>query len=213
MRPQLLIWDWNGTILDDAFLTYEIANRMLLERGLPALADEDAYRAVFGFPIEAYYRKMGYTFETEPYETVADEFVALYEAGFPRCPLQAGVTDVIDRLTARGYPQALLSATRLDQLLAQVASHGLTDRFTRILGLTDHFAVSKAALARAFIEELGLPPEAVLFIGDTDHDYEVSSAIGCPCVLIARGHQLRDRLAALGVPVLESVAELPDLLD
>ncbi len=213
MKPQLLIWDWNGTILNDTFLTYEIANRMLAERGLPLLTDEEAYRRVFGFPIREYYRKMGYTFEAEPYETVADEFVLLYEAGFPRCSLHRGVTDVIDRLAARGYPQALLSATRRDQLLSQVAHHGITDKFTRILGLTDHFAHSKAALARAFIEELGLPPEAALFIGDTDHDYEVASAIGCPCVLLDAGHQSRDRLTALGVPVLGHVTELPGFLD
>lgn len=213
MRPQFVIWDWNGTILNDTFLTYEIANRMLFERGIPTLADEEAYRSVFGFPIKEYYRRMGYTFDSEPYETVADEFVELYEAGFPRCKLQEGAVDVIDTLTARGYPQALLSATRLDQLSAQVACHGLTDKFTRILGLTDHFAVSKAALAKSFTEELRLPPENVLFVGDTDHDHEVASAVGCPCVLIDRGHQSHARLAALGVPVLGCVTELADLLE
>lgn len=208
MRPQLLIWDWNGTILDDTFLTYEIANRMLRERGLPALDGQDAYRDVFGFPIREYYLRMGYTFEKEPYETVADEFVALYADGFPRCPLHRDVVRVIDTLAARGYPQALLSATRRDQLLEQVERHGIADRFVRILGLTNHFAHSKAELARAFIAEMRIPPEHALFIGDTDHDHAVASAIGCACVLIDGGHQSHARLAACGVPVLGCVTEL-----
>lgn len=213
MHPKLLIWDWNGTILDDTFLTYEIANRMLAERGLPVLPGEDAYRAVFGFPIKEYYRRMGYTFEQESYERVADEFVDLYEQGFSRCKLRDGALSVIDTLARRGYRQTLLSATRLDQLTAQVSHFHITDRFDRVLGLDDHFAHSKADLARAFIEEQGLPPQDALFIGDTDHDHEVSSAIGCPCVLLMGGHQSRARLEACRVPVLDSVRALLACLD
>ncbi len=213
MRPKLLIWDWNGTILNDTFLTYEIANRMLAERGLPVLPDEDAYRAVFGFPIKEYYRRMGYTFEQESYELVADRFVELYEQGFSRCTLRDDVLEVIDALARRGYRQALLSATRLDQLKAQVSHFGILDRFDRVLGLGNHFAHSKADLARDFIRAERLPPHDALFIGDTDHDHEVSSAIGCPCVLLVGGHQSRDRLEACRVPVLDGVRSLLTCLD
>ena len=59
MKPELIIWDWNGTILDDACVCKTIANIMLKERGIPTLPDMDAYRAVFGFPIKAYYEKFG----------------------------------------------------------------------------------------------------------------------------------------------------------
>ena len=108
----------------------------------------------------------------------------------------------------------LLSATRLDQLLQQVTAFGdVGDRFERKLGLTDHYAFSKAALARDFIESEGIPRERALFIGDTDHDFEVSSAIGCPCVLLEGGHQSRARLLKMGVPVLRDLQELGDYLD
>ena len=108
----------------------------------------------------------------------------------------------------------LLSATRLDQLLVQVAAFGdVGDRFEKKLGLTDHYAFSKAALAKDFIESQGIPRERALFIGDTDHDYEVSSAIGCPCVLLEGGHQSRERLLKMGVPVLPDLNALGDYLD
>ena len=211
MKPELLIWDWNGTILDDAGVCRQIADIMLGERGIPTLPDMDAYRAVFGFPIKSYYEKMGYRFgpEDEPYEHVADEFIVLYDRLYRTAALRPGIVDFLDRRKGEGYRQVLLSATRRDQLLEQVAAFGdVGDRFEQKLGLTDHYAFSKAALAKAFIEGQGIPRERTLFIGDTDHDFEVSSAIGCPCVLLEGGHQSRERLLKMGVPVLRDLNEL-----
>lgn len=216
MKPELLIWDWNGTILDDAGVCRQIADIMLGERGIPALPDMDAYRAVFGFPIKSYYEKMGYRFgpEDEPYEHVADEFIVLYDRLYRTAALRPGIVDFLDRRKGEGYRQVLLSATRRDQLLEQVAAFGdVGDRFEQKLGLTDHYAFSKAALAKAFIEGQGIPRERTLFIGDTDHDFEVSSAIGCPCVLLEGGHQSRERLLKMGVPVLRDLSALESYLN
>lgn len=216
MQPELLIWDWNGTILDDAEVCKIIANTMLEERGIRTLPDMDAYRAVFGFPIKAYYEKMGYRFgpEDEPYESVADEFIVWYDRLYRTSVLRPGIVAFLDTMRGEGYRQVLLSATRYDQLVEQVAAFGsVGDRFEQKLGLTDHYAFSKAALARAFIEREGIPRERALFIGDTDHDFEVSSAIGCPCVLLEGGHQSRERLLKTGVPVLRDLKELGNYLD
>ena len=211
MKPELLIWDWNGTILDDAGVCRQIADIMLGERGIPTLPDMDAYRAVFGFPIKSYYEKMGYRFGPgdEPYESVADEFVLWYDKLYRTATLRPRIVDFLDRRKGEGYRQVLLSATRCDQLVEQVAAFGdVGDRFEQKLGLTDHYAFSKAALAKAFIESEGIPRARALFIGDTDHDFEVSSAIGCPCVLLEGGHQSRARLLKMGVPVLRDLNEL-----
>ena len=216
MKPELLIWDWNGTIFDDAEVCKTIANTMLEERGIRTLPDMNAYRAVFGFPIKAYYEKMGYRFgpEDEPYESVADEFIVWYDRLYRTSVLRPGIVAFLDTMKGEGYRQVLLSATRYDQLVEQVAAFGsVGDRFEQKLGLTDHYAFSKAALARAFIEREGIPRERALFIGDTDHDFEVSSAIGCPCVLLEGGHQSRERLLKTGVPVLRDLSELGNYLE
>ena len=216
MKPELLIWDWNGTILDDALVCKTIANTMLSERGISTLPDMDAYRAVFGFPIKAYYEQMGYRFgpDDEPYESVADEFIVWYDKLYRTSVLRPGIVEFLDKLHGEGYRQVLLSATRYDQLIEQVAAFGdVGDRFEQKLGMTDHYAFSKAALAKAFIEGEGIPRERTLFIGDTDHDFEVSSAIGCPCVLLEGGHQSRQRLLKMGVPVLRDLDELETYLN
>ena len=210
MKPELIIWDWNGTVLDDVEPSRLIANRMLKERGLRPFRDLTEYRAVFGFPIKEYYAKCGYTYETESYEQVADEFVILYREAFKTCPLRSGVPEAIAALQNKGLRQVLLSATKQSQLLDQVACFPeLKPFFSDILGIRDHYAFSKAQLAADFIALCGLRPEQTVFIGDTDHDYEVSSAVGAPCVLMTGGHQSRERLESTGaVAVLDSFGEL-----
>ena len=75
MKPSLLIWDWNGTILMDVQECFDIANHMLAERGIPCIKDMNTYREVFGFPIKAYYENLGYRFDKESYETEGDSYI------------------------------------------------------------------------------------------------------------------------------------------
>lgn len=76
-----IIWDWNGTLLDDVARCMAVINAMLEKRGLPALASVDAYRSVFGFPVRDYYRRVGFDFGKEAFETLAAEYIELYYGG------------------------------------------------------------------------------------------------------------------------------------
>lgn len=206
-----LIWDFNGTLLDDVQLGIDCVNPMLAARGLPTIPDVNAYREVFGFPIKEYYRRLGFDFDREDYETtLAPEWVAHYLAGEPTCPLMPGAYEVLQALSARGIPQLLLSATKLDQLTAQVARVGLSDAFEEILGLDNIHAQSKTHLA---IKWQAAHPGAVpLFVGDTEHDASVAKAIGANCLLYASGHQSRTRLEACGFPVIDRLEEITKYL-
>ena len=50
MKPHHVIWDWNGTLVDDAWLCVEIINELLARRGLAPITP-CKYSAVFGFPL------------------------------------------------------------------------------------------------------------------------------------------------------------------
>ena len=73
-----VIWDWNGTLLDDAWLCREIMNGQLRKRGLPTLRAE-RYEAIFDFPVEGYYRKVGFDWKKESFEEAGTEFIVEYE--------------------------------------------------------------------------------------------------------------------------------------
>ena len=76
-----IIWDWNGTLLDDAEVCREAINKMLKVRNLPELS-LSTYRNVFTFPVIEYYKEVGFDFSKEDWEPVAMEFINLYRFFF-----------------------------------------------------------------------------------------------------------------------------------
>ena len=69
--------------------------------------------------------------------------------------------------------------------------------------------VYKNRLIKDYIQSRGINVKDVLFIGDTDHDFAAASSVGCRCVLIAGGHQAKRVLEKCGVPVLDSIMDIP----
>lgn len=196
-----LIWDFNGTILEDMALGIRCTNEMLGKRGLPPIPSIEAYREIFGFPIEDYYRRLGFDFQKEDYETcLAPEWVSLYLAGEDTCPLIPGVLETIRRVRELGIPQILLSATHREMLNIQLKHLGLEGEFEEVIGLDNIHARSKREQAMAWRQR---HPEAhPLFLGDTEHDAQVAEAVGGDCVLFVGGHQSHQRLKTLGRPLI-----------
>lgn len=203
MQPKLLIWDWNGTIIDDADLCLALENELLRERGMTEIT-KAWYLSHFSFPIRAYYEMMGYTFETESFETISEIFMERYRARFVYCPLRKGVTDVLNAIEKRGVKQTLLSLTQQDDLVEQATRFGVTPYFSEILGQDDILGHSKVQRAKDYIVKCGIDPSDALFVGDTDHDVEVANAVGCRCAILEGGHQDRSVLLGCGVPVFAS---------
>ena len=202
-----VIWDFNGTVLDDVMHGVRCVNIMLEKRGLPTIPDVDAYRHVFGFPIDAYYRRLGFDFEKEDYDTVlAPEWVGHYLAGEASCTTNEGVAETMAKIRDMGISQIMLSASKEEQLKGQLARLGLTDIFDTVLGLDNIHARSKAFLA---VEWKAAHPEArPLFVGDTEHDSDVAAAIDADCLLFLGGHQPEELLATKGRPLIRTIPEL-----
>jgi phosphoglycolate phosphatase len=207
MRPKLLIWDWNGTILDDTDLCLAIENELLNERGMRPVT-KAWYLDHFTFPIRTYYERMGYTFENETYLDVSGQFMERYYARCPECGLREGVRNVLSEARVRGILQTLLSVTEQSELLVETARANVAGFFSEILGTDDALGFSKVDRAKAYMAGAGVDPRDALFVGDTDHDVEAANAVGCPCVLLEGGHQSRRVLRKCGVPVYASADAL-----
>ena len=199
-----VVWDWNGTLLDDAALCVSIMNKMLARRGLTPIS-LPFYQAIIEFPVEGYYRKLGFDFSAEPFEAVSDEFVALYQAGWRDCPLQGGALGTIRSLNGCGVSQSVLSASLSSHLAEQLDHFGLTNLLHSVSGAEDHHGRGKLHIARDHAAATGEEPSAILFVGDTAHDAEVAREAGCDCLLVSFGHYGLERLEPLGLPVAESM--------
>lgn len=205
-----IFWDWNGTLVADVPLVVKVNNQVFAAHGYRDTSEEE-YRRLFRFPVREYYYDLGVTEEDFP--IVAKEWNQGYVAQFDEVPLAPHVVETVRRFKAAGFRQVIISASQVDQLRAQVKRFpALEGMFDEVLGLGDVYAVSKVDLAKDYLRRSGVNPAEAMFLGDTDHDAEVARAIGCPCCLIAGGHQEESTLRATGARVLRSLDEICDIL-
>ncbi len=203
----VVIWDFNGTLVDDLDLVVRAVNLQLAARSLPLLT-VDRYREVFGFPIAEYYRRIGFDLSAEPIEQLSAEFHAAYAPGLMGCPLHPGVMDALEQFRAFGARQFVLSAMEEKLLHSALARLGIKRFFEALYGLADRNAASKLKRGRELITDYRISPQTALLIGDTDHDAEVAEALGISVALVGAGHQSIDRLQTVGCPVYASLEQL-----
>jgi phosphoglycolate phosphatase len=206
-----IIWDFNGTILDDAALCVQTENDLRRPRNLPDIT-MDFFRENFRFPVIDYYKSIGMSFETESFAELAKLYMAIFQPASLLLPLRSGVRDFIAGQKNKGRKQILLSASQRDNLLEQTNHFGLTGLFDEILGLDDILGMSKIELATDWQKRRNAKPSDMVVIGDTLHDYDVAKALKCACILLTGGHNSRERLQATGAPVLDGIEELAGIL-
>lgn len=207
---QQILWDWNGTLLNDLEYAMGVRNRTFPPLGLPAIRSVEAYHEQFTFPVRLYYERAGVT--DENFVAVAHAWMDEYVRGFDVVPLHDDAQETLQRFHAAGLRQAVLSATKRDMLVEQIARFPIAHLFCEVLGLGDIYAGSKEDIGKAYLQRCGVTANATVMIGDTLHDADVARAMGTACVLVARGHQSRQTLLTSGYPVAQTLREAADMV-
>lgn len=192
-----VVWDWNGTLLDDARLSLDVFNSIASEYALPPV-DFPTYTDEFSFPVINFYKKHGFDFEKTDFRVIGKKFIDKYLALLPQCALHPEIPSVLEDFRRLGFTQSVLSANNDTLLKRAVASFGLGEFFARVDGLSDIYANSKTELAKAHIAalgEIGVCPEQTIMAGDTLHDEDAAEAMNVDCALIARGYNSTRLLA------------------
>lgn len=202
-----IIWDFNGTLLDDTDICIQCMNVLLEERGLPKL-DRDRYREIFNFPVKDYYEEAGFDFSREDFEIPAHQFIGLYKDEVRKAGLFGDVLSVLNYFREKGYRQCVLSAMQQDFLTKTISKLGIAPYFTHIYGIRDHLAAGKIEMAKELMATLGQKPEEICMIGDTIHDYQVAAELGISIMLVTRGHQSFERLQSLDCVLVHNLAGL-----
>lgn len=206
-KYEYVIWDFNGTLLDDVKLCYDLLNKMLSKRGFKTVSFE-TYKEIFMFPVKEYYRKAGFDFEKEPFEVTAVEFINDYQPMSLELEIHKETLGVLDELKKNNIKQIILSASKIENLLEQTKHFKLDSYMDCILGTDTIHAISKVTIAKEWITNNNIDPKKVIFIGDTDHDLEVANSIGVNCLLVADGHQSKERLLKKTNNVVDKIEEV-----
>lgn len=198
-----IIWDWNGTLLNDLKGCVTTINQVLSEWNLHPISEE-TYKAVFGFPVMKYYEKIGFDFSKHDWEKVAARFIEIYKEEAKKSSLFHGVENFLKDLKKSDKRLSILSASHEKILHDQLQSHNIAHLFDGIYGLNNHYATSKVERGQELIREIQVPREKTLLIGDTDHDMDVARELGIDVLIIADGHQSYERLSTKKGQVLKS---------
>lgn len=210
-NKKAIIWDWNGTLLDDVDVCVQCINVLLSERNLPMLTKAD-YRSIFTFPVINYYRAAGFNFDNEDFEVPAMEFIRLYHKALSEMNLFPNVEQVLLHYQKTGKAQYILSAMEHNSLVSSLKDKKIFDYFDEVTGISDIYAHSKTEVGKKLIENLPFNKDEMILIGDSLHDLEVARDLGIECLLVANGHQSKERLTAQTQNVVDNIAGLMEWL-
>ncbi len=208
-----IIFDWNGTLLNDVGLVIECDNRIGTERGYWKPIDLTFYRRNSSRNWRDYYETLaGHPFSDEEISSIDIRWHEIYEEISENAKLFEDVRPTLEMLQQKNIEMSVHSMHPHEQLLVRVADFGLTGYFADIQGLRvqDSGQLSK----RHHLSEhvASIQTKSITFIGDNIDDGESALAIGINCVLVTTGEHGTEQLEKLGVPVAPTLSQAVDLI-
>ncbi|MCQ6553151.1 HAD hydrolase-like protein [Streptomyces sp. C10-9-1] len=203
-----LVWDWNGTLLDDITAVIGATNAAFEEIGLAPITLE-RYRELYCVPVPRFYERLMGRLPTEAEWQVMDAaFHRHYTDRRPGCGLTEGVEQLLGAWQEAGRSQSLLSMYGHDDLVPVVRGYGIESRFVRVEGRRGPSGGSKAAHMERHLGALeGVSPRRTVVIGDAVDDAIAAAHVGARAVLYTGGSHSRASLRTAGVPVVDTLAE------
>jgi len=204
-NKKYVIWDWNGTLLDDRIHTWTTGNALLKSEGRDEVSLQ-FYLNNFCFPVSEYYKLLGLDVENkEHFKKICHFFVSKYMEKISECSVKPEMKVILENIRARGLKQSILSAADQESLITMVEQQGISNYFENIFGLANKEATCKISRGAELIEILSsnYKKEEMLIVGDTLHDLEVGKENSVDVVLVSHGHNSKDRLVAEHNMVIE----------
>jgi phosphoglycolate phosphatase-like HAD superfamily hydrolase len=201
-----LVWDWNGTLLDDLTLVVAATNVSLSTFGGPSITADD-HRRDFRRPITAYYEYvLGRSVSEHEFLKLDRVYHDAYREGLVDVRL---AEDAETAMMSWPGTQSLLSMWFHDELVPEVTRRGLLSRFGRIDGLPTGVTGGghKAEHLVEHLAALGVTPAETVLIGDSADDAYAAAEVGAACVLYGGGFTHPDRLRETGARVASSLVE------
>ena len=202
-----IIWDWNGTLLDDVDMCIRCMNQLLEPRNIPLLT-KNKYQEVFDFPVQAYYQKIGIDFEKDPFDIIGHDFMDLYFEELPDCKMHSDAIQVLEFFVQQGKKQYILSAMEHHALVQAMKDYKIDHYFEAVYGIDNHLAAGKIDRGIQMMEEHQIIPEVSIMFGDTLHDKDVADKLDLDIVLISNGHQSFIRLVKANKTVLTDLKSI-----
>ena len=208
-RPQLVIFDLDGTLTDSAQGIVSSFRHALGEVGAVA-PDGDLASRIVGPPMHHTLREMGLGDDT-------DAAIAAYRAdystrGWAMNRLFDGIAELLADLRAADVRLAVATSKAEPTARRILAHFGLDEHFEVIAGASiDGYRATKSDVIGHAIAQLHPLPDRVLMIGDRSHDVDGAAEHGIDTVVVGWGYGRKDFAAPRAVSALAHVSTVEDL--
>ena len=196
LRYSLVVFDWDGTLIDSAQTIVECIQQSARDMGLPAPEPERA-RHVIGLGLQDSLRIAVPDLRVQDYR----EFAALYRTHFlvreDAMALFPGVRELIDELSAEGRRLAVATGKSRRGLDRALAASGLGACFAASRCADETDPKPHPAMLLELMQELAVGAEAALMVGDTSHDLEMARSARVDAVAVTYGAHPEASLRAL----------------
>jgi phosphoglycolate phosphatase len=211
LKIKEILWDWNGTLINDTSLCVDILNKILFLHDQPSISIE-YYRNNFSFPVSAFYKRISLPSSGKKFDDVSLSFISEYRLKWKECNLQPGVLQILKLIQKSGLRQSILSAGNQSDVELFVDHFKLGSFFYQVFGTDNIKAEGKIELGKKFITDSNLRPEEILLVGDTIHDLQVANEIGCLALLFSQGHNSNIQLSGYSVQIINDLMEVAQYL-
>lgn len=198
-RPfDLLVFDWDGTLMDSLGSIVACTRATLAELGLPPL-EEEAIRQSIGLGIDDMVERLSPGGGAAQAAAVKRCYRDLWLSTYRERPvLFAHAEPLLAELEAAGYLLAVATGKSRRGLDRDLAATGLAPRFHATRTVDEAPSKPHPGMLLSLLDELGVAPRRALMIGDSVWDLQMAANAGVPAVGIATGGYRHGELLAHG---------------
>ncbi len=206
MRYDLIVFDWDGTLMDSTGVIASSIQAACADLGLP-IPDDNTARHVIGLGLEQALQHAVPDMPAAMRPALVERYRHYFLAQDTRIPLYPGARELVLALHAQGYQLAIATGKSRAGLQRVLDAAGLSPYFHAIRTSDQTFSKPHPAMLLEIMEELGVAAERTLMIGDTSHDVLMAQNAGVDVVAIGHGAHPAEALQALNPLAL--VDDLP----
>ena len=186
MSYELVIFDWDGTLMDSTAVIASALQSACRDVGIAVPSDRDA-RFVIGLGVADTLRHVAPDLDPEGQKRLGERYRHHFLANEHEAPLYAGVREMLADLHARGRRLAVATGKARRGLDRALDATGLRAWFEATRCADEGFAKPHPDMLLMLMDITGVEPRRAVMVGDTTHDLELAANAGVDAISVSYG--------------------------
>ncbi|ELX8378544.1 HAD family hydrolase [Providencia vermicola] len=206
MGKSHIIWDWNGTLLDDVHISLLAANKVFNQLGFKELSLHE-YRENYSVPVNIFYHNvMGREPTKSEWQTIGDVFNQYYKPNVRTAYLSRGAIEALQYRNKNKFTQSVCSLMEQDELNQSIFDTQVSSYFNLVEGRTlPLLKKGKSEQLSLHIKKLNILPSRCVVVGDAADDALSAFEVGAKAILYTGGTHCAENLAKTGAYLVDSL--------